>query len=362
MLRLILDDIKDCWKIMLLMCLQFFFIFVVLFTFLFQYSVEKRMYDRALTITSSNLTIFDAFYQNSRGDINLNDLHLVEVEQDYLRTIFETGKGYSYIEIPSIYGTYRTLVAVGEVQTILGKNNVLKEIGNTSYIGNNIKDKNLSIGKHIRFYTEELDITTEIVERFAKETYLISQNRDTLLDDCIVLKLSFDDFLAMYGVNYGSDFIGNMVLIGANEEEVLHFVNKFSYYPYGVLRAKDNTETVNIAGLMNQYFIFFLLGLVSFVVSIYLMFISMEKIYLKKYDELYVAKVFGASDIFLYFRMLVVVIVTLFCSFYVAYLYGLRYFEMTFLHYFSYLFSIFLIATVYCFFLFRKVRVKYGKV
>ncbi len=365
MFRIILRDIKDTWKTLIYLCFQITFIFALFFLYIREVDVMELEATKIERETDVETT---SFYKNlwySAGDIDVEMQQIVLEEFEYLEQLLASNKAYTAFKITLEDIEYPAIVVVGSAWRDVEAENET----NTSviYRGSKIHGKKFEVGESIDFGShlgmDKLSLDIEIVGELDSQFTLPNITYRETLDKYFLVELTLQDYQYLFANRNDTMFLTNMVMKNASEEEIIEYINKFSYYPYRIIRPQNIELTreslvaeIEIYQNITVYLIF------SFGMSMITLYILLKKVFEKKYKELMVAKIYGSGTVVIFFRLIFLMFLVFSTSLFVSYNLLLKYADINSSYYLLYLSLLFLFSIGYTIIFLRKLRVNDGEV
>ncbi len=373
MIRLILRDIKDTWITLLYLCLQISVIFILFIIYSNQVAIYQSEQNRIDTLSEVEFTEFTNVIFNSVGDIHVDSQNIVFKEEEYLSRILEEKKAYTSFDtyIPNV--EYPVIVVVGDAKSVLeqdeGKFPSID--GSGVYLGNNVPKGIIEVGEEMNVSQlfkplatpeNEENLRFKVLGRLEQNFDLPNLFLGENLDDYILMFLTLEDYRSIFANYLDTEFLTSMVVKDFSEQEVIEYINKFSLYPYRILREKEDQrddiylkESIKISREITFF------AIATFSISMFVLYVMLKRVFIKKYQELVVAKAYGSGWFGIYFRMLFLIAAVFIVSLLLAYTTILKYLELHRFYYVLYLLGLFIFSVIYTAILLKGVKINDGK-
>ncbi len=372
MFRIMVKDIKDTWKSLVYLTLQITLIFMLFFVYIREIGVMEVEETKIQEQVDTQITYFSRNLWYSVGDIYVDAQNIVAEESEYLEKLFDSGKAYTAFKSSFMNIEYPVIVVVGDAWASLESEVDGNQYKNQSgaYIGSEISEESLETGKTLKLNSsyasmlgkEELSQNIEILGKLETGFTLPNITYRETLDRYIVVQLTLQDYQKLFANHQDTNFLVSMIMKNASREEIIEYINKFSYYPYRIIRQADNNANRTYLKEVTETYQNITLYLVfSFAVSMVTLYVLLKKIFIRKYQELMVAEIYGSGWGILFFRMIFLILLVFIGSMLLAYNILLKYAEINYSYYLFYLFILLCFSIGYTFLFIRSVRVNDGK-
>ncbi len=373
MIRLIIKDIKDTWVSLLYLFVQISLIFI-LFTIYFNEAIIFQSERDRMKILSEVETIeFTANLFYSVGDFRVDSQDIVFKERDYLNKIFMEKRAFTAIEASEISTEYPIIVVIGDINAVLElESRVLQSTEESGvYLGQSIPDGFADVGEKMDIlvpyaqsgkFEDEVSFSFDVLGRLEANFDLPNLSRNENLDNYILISITLEEYRDLFINDKDTALLENMVVKDFNEDEIMEYINKFSFYPYRIIRQKSlNSDEMYLKRNFTTFMNITLFVIANFSIAMYVLFVALKRIFIKKYQEWMVARIYGSGWFGIYARMLFLILLLFTVSLLFAYTSILKYLEFSMSYYIVYLLVLFIFSIIYTAILFKGVRANDGK-